>query len=203
MAPLTKEFCLSLTSFDDEIDQPKTIIAPLSECRIAAPRQVSFGADVYVYEVLNRGDYTPEEIEESWFNRNDMRRMKQGTRAEAKLVESGLLVQGKEVSIRGLESRTRDGIRRKRRNRMNAYGAVFFEIDCQDEERFVDEKLIADAYFVYSENCAMEAQMIGKRDEHDAMQIFQNKTNDFFGKKFCQSIVDLSTTNGSLASSAA
>ena len=86
---------------------------------------------------------------------------------------------------------------------MNAYGAVFFEIDCQDEERFFDEELIADAYFVYSEHCAMEAQMIGKRDEYDAMETFQNKTNDFFGENFCESIVDLSTTKGSFASSAA
>lgn len=202
MAPLIQDTDITLSSQDFVFDH-KTIIAPLHETSINRSRRVSFGAMVATYEVMSRVDYTHEELEASWFDRDDMRRMKENARSDAKLVDSGLLVQGTDVSIRGLESRTREGIKRKRRSRMNAYAAVFFEIDCQQQEEFFDDDLIADAYFTYSEPCAMTAQMIGKRDEIEAMNIYgENQKTDFFGTNFCKSIVDLSTTEG-LASSAA
>lgn len=195
MAPLIQDMDLTLSSHEDLFDR-KTIIAPLHE----RPRRVSFGAMVATYEVMSRADYTHEELEATWFDRGEMRQMKENARSEGKLVDSGLLVQGSEVSIRGLESRTKEGMKRKRQNRMNAYAAVFFEIDCQQEEHYFDEDMIADAYFTYSEPCAMTAQMIGKRDEIEAMNI--HRKADFFGTNFCKAIVDLSTTEG-LASSAA
>ena len=201
MAPLIQDTDISLSSQDFVFDH-KTITAPLHESTINRSRRVSFGAMVATYEVMSLVDYTHEELEASWFDRDDMRRMKENARSEAKLVDSGLLVQGTDVSIRGLESRTREGIKRKRRSRMNAYAAVFFEIDYQQQEEFFNEDLIADAYFMYSESCAMTAQMIGKRDEIEAMNIYENQKADFFGTDFCKSILDLSTTEG-LASSAA
>ena len=202
MAPLIQDFDISLSSHDGLIDQRKTTIAPLHETTITTPRCVSFGALVTMHEVLNRVDYTLEEIEASYFDRNDMCRMKENAKSEARLVQSGLLVESKDVSIRGLESRTRDGVRRKRQNRTNAYAKIFLEIDWQAEAGFFDEDLIADAYFVYSEPCHASAQMIGKRDEIEAMDILQTEKTDFFGTNFCKKLVDLSTTD-CLASSAA
>merc|ERR1712151_1472870 len=201
MAPVIQDYDLSLSSHDDVVDQAKAINTPLHDTVISSPRSVSFGAMVSTYEVLSRNDYTYEEIEQSWFGRDDMRRMKESARSEAKLMESGLLVQSKDTSIRGLESRTRDGMRRKRQSRINAYAAVFLEIDCQDDEGYVDEELIADAYFVHSERCAMTAQMLGERDEKEAMEILQNQNAEFFGRSFCETITDLSMR--SVASSAA
>mmetsp|Transcript_5354 Transcript_5354/g.15547 ORF Transcript_5354/g.15547 Transcript_5354/m.15547 type:complete len:204 (+) Transcript_5354:266-877(+) len=203
MAPLIHDVDFSLASHENTIEQPKTIFAPLHENSIATSRRVSFGVMVATYEVMNLEDYTSDEKKATWFDSNDMRRMKESVRSEAKLAESGLLVQGDDVSLRGLESRTRDGLKRKRRNRMNAYAAVFFEIDCQDQEGFIDEELIADAYFTHTEHCSMTAQMIGKRDEKEAMEIFQTQKKDFFGKNFHDTLVRLSTTEGFLASSAA
>merc|ERR1712071_582326 len=139
--------------------------------------------------VMSRADYTHEELEVTWFDHSEMRQMKENARSEGKLVDSGLLVQSSEISIRGLESRTKEVMKRKRQNR-NAYAAVFFEIDCQQEEHYFDEDLIADAYFTYSEPCAMTAQMIGKRDEIEAMKIHENCKADFFGTNFCKAIVD-------------
>lgn len=218
MAPLILDFdsnydMMSLSSHHhDAIDQHKTGIAPLHENTITTtPRCVSFGiaaALETIHEVISRVDYTPEEIEASWFGRDDMSQMKQNAKSEAKLVDSGLLVESKDVSIRGLEGRTRDGIRRKRQNRMNAYSAVFYEVEWQKEVEFFDEDLIADAYFFYSEPCQVSAQMIGKRDELEAMDIslllslLEGEQKNYFGTNFCKTIVDLSTTEG-LASSAA
>mmetsp|Transcript_3337 Transcript_3337/g.7331 ORF Transcript_3337/g.7331 Transcript_3337/m.7331 type:complete len:204 (+) Transcript_3337:74-685(+) len=203
MAPFIQEFTdLSLSSHHNLTDEPKSIIAPLHETTTTRPRRVSFGALVTSHEVLHRMDYTAEEMESSWFGREDMIRMKENARSDAKLVEKGILVHGADVSIRGLESRTRDGMRRKRRSRINAYAAVFFEIDCQQQECFVDEDLIADAYFTYSEPCAMTAQMNGKRDEIEARKLLCDQKSDFFGARFCNGIVALPKPEG-LASSAA
>mmetsp|Transcript_18052 Transcript_18052/g.44920 ORF Transcript_18052/g.44920 Transcript_18052/m.44920 type:complete len:204 (-) Transcript_18052:72-683(-) len=203
MAPLIQDSDFHISSHD-EVFGRKSSTAPLHETIIVnTSRRVSFGAVVTTHEVMSRFDYTHEELEASWFDRDDMRRMKENSRSEAKLVESGLLTQGSDVSIRGLESRTREGMKRKRQSRMNAYAAVFFEIDCQQEDGFFDDDLIADAYFTYSEPCAMTAQMIGKRDEVEAMDVYdENQKTVFFGSSLYQAIVEL-PTNGNFASSAA
>ena len=203
MAPLIQDSDFYISSHDDVFGR-KSLTAPLHETTIVnKSRRVSFGAVVTINEVMSRFDYTHEELEASWFDREDMRRMKENSRSEGRLGESGLLTQGSDVSIRGLDSRTREGMKRKRQSRMNAYAAVFFEIDCQLEDGFVDDDLIADAYFTYSEPCAMTAQMIGKRDEVEAMDIYdENQKTDFFGSSLYQAIVEL-PTNRNFASSAA
>jgi len=202
MAPLIQENDISQSSHGDLFGL-KTILTPLHESSVTRSQRVSFGAIVTIHEVLNRDDYTREELKASWFDRDDMHRMKENARSEAKLVDSNLLVPSSDVSVRGLEHRTKEGMKQKRQNRMNAYTAVFIEIDCQQEDGFYDEDLIADAYFAYSEPCAITAQMIGKRDEIEAMTTYEDQKPDFFGTHFCKAIVDLSATTRGLASSAA
>jgi hypothetical protein len=194
MAPLIQYTDFTFSSDDDVAFDSKEFIAPLHESIVTGSnRRVSFGAVVDTHEVLNREDYTPEEKAATWFHQDDMRRMKANVKSEGKLVDSGLLVECASVSTRGLESRTRQGCKRKRQNRLAAYAAVFSEIDFQVEEHITDEDAIADAYFVYSESCAVAAEMLGKRDEADAMAIHNEPKADFFGSGFCQSIVDVST----------
>merc|ERR1719343_1866136 len=120
-------------------------------------RRVSF--DVYddVCEVLHLHDYSPIERARSWYDREDMQRMRETVKAEAKLAESGRL----RGCPRGLEAYTREGMRRKLINCRDAYASVFSEIDMHQ----YDDETIADAYFLFSEPCATEAQAIGRRDE--------------------------------------
>ena len=197
MAPLIKDsnlsfsshddifFDISLLSHDDAFEHQK-IVAPLHEStRINTRRRVSFGAKVDIYEVMSRADYSTEELEASWFDRDDMLRMREKSRSEAKLLDSCLLVPGTGVSIRGLESRTRIGRKIAKIRRTNAYAAVFCEIHCQQRLNFYEEELfanaIADSYFTYSKPCAMTAHMIGKRDEIEAMSIYMKpkRQNDW------------------------
>ena len=97
--------------------------------------------------------------------------MREAVRSEAKLAESGLYVEGDDTTLRGLESATKEGRRGKRRRRINAYEAVFVEIDLQEEYGIWDEDAIADAYFECSELCQFTAEMIAKQDEVDAKTI--------------------------------
>merc|ERR1719476_735637 len=94
--------------------------------------------------------------------------MKINSRSGAKLLESGFLFESDDNSVRGLECRTKQGGRLKKQNRREAYDAVFFEIECQENEKYFNEEAIADAYFSCSNPCQISAQEIAKQDEMDA-----------------------------------
>merc|ERR1712196_158373 len=85
-------------------------------------------------------------------------------RNDAKLYEKGILTESDDFSVRGLENKTRMGARNRRANRMNAYAAVFFEIECQEQDYYSDDEAIAYAYREYSEPCQSDAEEMGRRD---------------------------------------
>jgi hypothetical protein len=179
MAPLIEDSDMSLSGHDSSLmfDVETMLASPLPEKRtlscLTQRRKVSFGVMVATHEIMGLHDYTREEKAQCWFDNEDMRKMKYASRTEAKFFESGVLVDGEEgFSARGLENRTRKGCLRKRDNRTRAYLDVFLEIDAQEEMGYIDEEAIADAYYVHSEVCAMDAEMLGRRDEAEARKIF-------------------------------
>jgi len=194
MAPLIQDTDIISLSGDDEM-----LFATLHEsCDFALPsnaaavpqhkKQVCFGALNEVHEVMNRYDYTEEELEASWYDREDMKIMKNSAKSDARLYDTGVLQPSADFSERGLEHRTRQGLKSKRNNRLNAYAAVFFEIDFQFEGGFVDDDAIADCYFEQSEACQMAAEKLARRDEIEAQKVYNNdvtmedeKSQDFFG----------------------
>ncbi len=182
MAPLIQENIDLSYSNDDEIlfsDYKSLPSPPLHEACDATPaapvqqqKRVWFAAMTIEYDVMSRYEYTREELDASWYGAKEMKKIKDTARSEAKLVEAGLLVEEPNFSVRGLENKTRKGVIRKRKKRSNAYLSVFFEIDSQVEEGYFDDELVADAYYVYSEPCAIEAEKIGKQDAIDAQEIY-------------------------------
>jgi hypothetical protein len=178
MAPLIQDsdvLSSSCHSHDDTFDQ-KVTFAPLHDGPVTSTRRVTFDQMATVFDVMGLDEYTAEEKKASHYNLDDMRRMKETVRSDAKLLDSGLLVQSKAngagISFRGLEHRTKEGAKRKRRFRLNAYEAVFSEIEFQKQEGMTDEDSIADIYFIHSELCAVDAQMVAKRDAIEAMNIY-------------------------------
>eukprot|EP00533_Pseudo-nitzschia_delicatissima_P001804 CAMPEP_0116077684 /NCGR_PEP_ID=MMETSP0327-20121206/196_1 /TAXON_ID=44447 /ORGANISM="Pseudo-nitzschia delicatissima, Strain B596" /LENGTH=110 /DNA_ID=CAMNT_0003568171 /DNA_START=478 /DNA_END=806 /DNA_ORIENTATION=- len=110
MPPLMQhDIDISPSSLDgDGIPQEKPVATPLHEefdFPIAAPpflpKEVSFAPFVAVQEIISRKDLTPEELKASWYDVEEVSCMRGIARTEAKLVESGHLVQNKEVCIRG------------------------------------------------------------------------------------------------------
>jgi hypothetical protein len=170
----------------------KTIVAPLHEYNGATTtvqprrnRNVSFGAVVTVQHVMSLDDYTPKELEASWFDRKSMRTIKETARFETRLFDSGILFEdrkgnGYKCTVRGL--RTREGTTRKRKNRWNALAAVFSEMDAQVEQTeggcgfYFDDESIADVYFEHTDPCALEAEAIGKQDAVDARNIYNMRS---------------------------
>jgi hypothetical protein len=132
--------------------------------------RVWFGVPDTVHDVLHRSDYTPLEITLTWFDRVDLRQMKDAVKIEARLLDRGVLAEGDDVTIRGLESRTRDGARRKRAHKLHAYTAVFMELETQLELGIRDEDALADVYYELSEQCQAAAQMLAARDAKDVYE---------------------------------
>ena len=182
MPPLMQEDIeTSLSSLgDDGIPQDKVSATPLHESctttRIPEKR-VSFGPFVAVQEILSRTDFTTEELEDTWYDVEEINCLRGIARAEAKLLESGHLVETKEVSIRGLEQRTKKGSKKKKRLRMNSFAAVLLEMDFQRAECIFDDEAISEAYFKYSMPSAMAAQRVGRRDEIEARKSWRSPTH--------------------------
>ena len=168
-----------------------------------AERRVSFVPLVKVFHVLSHVDYTDEELRSSWFDTDEMEQMKRNARTEADLVDSGILQRDTDfVAVRGIECRTREGIRRKKKHRKNAYAAVFFELECQIEDGVFDDDMLREAYEMYSETCAFLAHTVGKQDEAEALKINGVRKVDFPGPNFRKPIIAIAPRRA-LTSSAA
>jgi hypothetical protein len=175
MAPLDQNPDVSLSSHHDDVFDHKTIVAPLHESIITStPRRVSFCGLATVYNVMSRVDYTHEEVKASWFNQADTRRMKRDAKLLLAASQSDRLVHDSSVSIRGIEWRTKEGLKRKIRTRSKTYHAVFLVKSQQQNDLLADE-LVAKSYSFISAPCLRTAQVIGKRDEIEAMTIYKNQ----------------------------
>ncbi len=206
MAPLIDNCDLSASSQDELFGVKTGGVAPLHELTdCTAPRRVSFFPMSVTYEILSRDDYSPKELKASWFDADDMRRMKQDARSTAKLYRSGSLVTSENASIRGLESRTRDGMKRKREARLNTYDTVFSELDKQRKNDVYGHELVAHAYSFCSQHSARLAQRLGKQDAVEACAIHrEGKIEDYFGTDyFRKTVVDISSSLERLTASTA
>jgi hypothetical protein len=132
-----------------------------------------------------------------------MKKIKQNARDDV-----GKMVAGQEDSdnfcTRGIESRTREGARRKRQNKIDARAAVFFEQEMQELNCICDPETIADVYFDYTEHCQVSAYMMALRDRQAAKDaLASSKTTDLAGYSHDRVMLNLDGIIGRLTSSAA
>ena len=160
----------------------KTIDVSFSFHEIATPprkkstrKTVSFDVVEEVHEVMNRHEYTSDEKKACWFTTDDFYRRKRVMYAEARLIDWGHFHTIEfQTTPRGLEGRTEKGENRKRQQRINAYQAVFDEIEFQDETGFVDETAVAASYADACAPCSVYAQLLAQFDEVEARIIYND-----------------------------
>lgn len=158
------------TSFGTKMTLPLHALSPARRC-------VNFSTVIKSHSIIHINDYSSQEKSSTWYCREEL----QAIKAEAKLIAKTTCdVSNHDECLRGLEARTPTAARRKKENRINARAAVFFEQEVQEEDGFSDPDAIADAYFEYAESCQAEAQMMGVRDEKEAMEVYKSmKISDF------------------------
>jgi hypothetical protein len=207
MAPLIDDTAMDLDlslSGHDHVTAEKISFYDALHRQSSGGRRVAFFDSVVVYEISNSDSFTPEEIKSCWYDRVDLRQIKENAKHEARLIENGLLQENDDVCFRGLECRTKEGSRGKRHNRANANAAVFFELDTQDDRGIYDDEAVADAYFNHSERCQVSAQMIGMRDAREAQVLLLDTKLELVG---CSPVADqdviiLLTSEGLISSAA-
>lgn len=185
MPALIRDSDASLSGHNEMLDRTAIMTPPHnSNTMTTIPRRVSFAAAATLYLVRSYVDYTPEELEASWFDVDERDKIMSNAIEEVMLMDYGCLVRDTpDVSRRGLQRFTREGRKTTRQNRLDAYDAVCSEIERQHKlrQQWLNDEPIANAYFTYSEPCAMTAELIGKRDEIEAWNIY-NEENPIYSR---------------------
>lgn len=144
----------------------------------ALNRKVTFNTIVRRMTTLNIYDYTTSEINDCWYNKDEMERIT--GRAVEVLIKVETANETHRYCIRGLEGHSRLGFIRKQKNRLDARQAVFKEQDRQWyelEECGPGDEAIADAYRQITSSCQKWAQIIGHQDQKTA-EVYLLKEDD-------------------------
>jgi hypothetical protein len=108
-----------------------------------------------------------ENPERLWFQEKDYRKIQKTCWNLAEMAESGLIEEGKNICLRGLELMTVIESNEAIARRFDACDAVFDEQDAQVDRRLFDEKAIANSYRLVTIASRFEAEKRAQKDEKD------------------------------------
>ena len=131
-------------------------------------RSVTFNPIVKGVEIISIDDYTPCEIEATWYSQEEADRITDRCAKLVTIMETKDS-KAKRYCVRGLEGHTIVGHMIKKKNRSTSIAAV---LDEQASQRIRNTKInaqaIADAYKRTTSSCQMCAQVMGHHDEQAA-----------------------------------
>jgi hypothetical protein len=145
--------CLSIGS------EKKQATGPLSS------KCVSFNDRISAIAVTHINDYTQEDINETWYQKEDYQNMRKGMKQSIKFMVNGIVDDDLEFCSRGLE--TGADTRQRRQNKNEAFAVVNNEQQLQRIEGSDLSELIAMLYSVYAFPCQQTAYIQGVRDAQD------------------------------------
>jgi hypothetical protein len=124
---------------------------------------------VKVTEVMSIADYSAKEKKNTWYSVMELEQVKTEVRSIVnKMARFESEPDNEEWTYRGLESRTREGNRKKFRRRRFCKSAVFMEQDQQEANGIHDPEMLADVYHEHTEYCQFIAESNGSRYAKDA-----------------------------------
>jgi hypothetical protein len=152
--PSCCDSCLSIGS------EKKQARGPLSA------KCVSLDDIISTIAVIHINDYTQEEINDTWYQKEEYRDMKKGMKQSIKfMVKYGIVDDDLEFCSRGLETGADTEQRRQSKN--ESFAVVNNEQQLQRIEGSDLSELIAMLYSVYTFPCQQTAYMQGVRDAQD------------------------------------
>jgi hypothetical protein len=130
---------------------------------------VRFSNKRCVCKTLSHKDYTPEEVEATWYSREECGRIRKQCRKEIKKMNVGEKPKDVKYCSRGLEGHTKNGSACKMRDRALAIDAVLEVQKFQWKEGIFDEEdAIAEVYYTASSKCQLFASLVGQETEEYA-----------------------------------
>jgi hypothetical protein len=150
-------------------------ISSRGEFEFAMPNtseKVSRRTCVYFNEKVKIKEVPPvwslvENPERLWFQDKDFQKIQTTCWNLAEMAESGLIEEGKDICLRGLELMTVLESNKATVHRLDACDAVLDEQDAQVVRRSFDEKAIANSYRLATIASRFEAEKRAKKDEND------------------------------------
>lgn len=148
-----------------KLDTPATHAVPLA-------RTVRFAPTAKVRQVTKM---TKEQAKDIWFVLDDFAKMKKSFAPTVQRMMNGTLPSDssddtEEHCTRGLEYRTKDGARRRMKNKFNGMAAVLHEQDRQIFEEVQEPERLAQIYQQVNHKCTQEAVALGAQDELDVQE---------------------------------
>jgi hypothetical protein len=139
-------------------------------------RKVAFDKVVKVRKTLNISNYTQDEIRDTWYSHEDMLRICTENRATVALLNKngGQLSENDQTTttIRGMECRTKQGARRRMKNKILSRIMVLREQERQRNNDVGDDpECIYLVYYSIASKCQTEAVKLGLKDESTSREI--------------------------------
>ena len=151
--------------------------APSQQPAIRVKKRTRFAlSNNEVFPIPHINDMCDEEVHAIWYEKVDYDKIKQDIIPIVKRVMKGEKIEEtNELTIRGLEYRTRKGAIRRQHNKVEAITAVLDEQDRQIELDIFDAELISNVYLDCAAHCLVEAQQLASGDETFARDYYKVK----------------------------
>jgi hypothetical protein len=166
----TKEVCA------DKQQTAPPVVKMIGSFKAALPRRkVAFDKVVQVRRTLNISNYTQDEIRHAWYTHEDMLRICTENRATVALLDKNggqLSENDHTTTIRGMECRTKQGARRRMKNKVRSRKMVLREQERQrDNDVGNDPECIYLVYYPIASKCQTEAIKLARKDESTSREI--------------------------------
>lgn len=135
-------------------------------------KSVEFADNVAIRSVPTRHEYTPEEKRACWFSEEEYSQISQSCLKQIRRMELGEAFKGKKYCGRGLEQHMRIGSTIRKRNRSEAVAVVLDEKERQNRAGLCNDESIARLYKGISSSSQLWANLMGKRDQRAAEELY-------------------------------
>jgi len=155
------------TDVKDEVRAPKENLLAAAEAE--KPKSVRFAPTAKVRQFTK---FSRDQGKDIWFVNGDFAKMKRSFAPTVQRMMNGTITpeDEEEHCIRGLEYRTKDGARRRTKNKFNGMAAVLHEQDRQIFGEAADDEQLARVYAEVNAHCRREAAELGAQDELDIQE---------------------------------
>jgi hypothetical protein len=131
---------------------------------LSKAKRVSFDEMVVVKFCLHIEDYTDDEVRDSFYIHQESQRIRKDVKLIVKLIESDIFVENDVQCRRGLERKTKEGIRRRNERTINSREVVLKEQVRQRAQGDYDDDKISQAYKKMTRQSRNEAYLVGFSD---------------------------------------
>jgi hypothetical protein len=139
-------------------------------------KTVSFSKDVRIDHTLTLKQYSAEERNATWYNREELTNVKKENYRTIMFIDHNIEIDTRRDSIRGLEYLTRKWKASRMDIKSRAMAAVLVEQNDQKCQGSLDVDKLAQCYSKITDRCSHEAFIMGGSDEKNACNLMANSS---------------------------